>query len=117
VWCIRPCAGSAARHRQTAVTVTELPDSIIIDRDVEVSTHDGTVLRVNVFRSTEGANRPVILSIHPYGKDNLPSRRGKRWTYSFRYRVLRQPDPVTFSALTGWEAPDPAWWMAQASRW
>jgi putative CocE/NonD family hydrolase len=25
--------------------------------------------------------------------------------------MLRQPDPITFSALTGWEAPDPAWWV------
>lgn len=24
-----------------------------------------------------------------------------------------QPKPLTFSALTGWEAPDPAWWTAQ----
>ncbi len=71
------------------------------------------MLRVNVFRSTQGASRPVILSIHPYGKDNLPSRRGKRWTYSFQYRVLHQPDPVTFSALTGWETSGPAWWVAQ----
>ena len=57
--------------------------------------------------------RPVVLSIHPYGKDELPTRRGKRWTYSLQYRVIRQPQPLTFSALTGWEAPDPAWWTAQ----
>jgi putative CocE/NonD family hydrolase len=53
------------------------------------------------------------VSIHPYGKDELPTRRGKRWTYSMQYRILRQPRPVTFSGLTGWEAPDPAWWTAQ----
>ena len=90
------------------VTVTDPPADINIDRDVEVATRDGTVLRINVFRKA-GA-RPVILSIHPYGKDNLSTKRGKRWTFSPQYRVLRQPDPVTFSALTGWEAPDPAWW-------
>ncbi len=90
------------------VTVTDPPADINIDRDVEVATRDGTVLRINVFR--EAGARPVILSIHPYGKDNLPTKRGKRWSFSPQYRVLRQPDPVTFSALTGWEAPDPAWW-------
>lgn len=55
----------------------------------------------------------MILSIHPYGKDNLPRRRGNKWTFSMQYRILRQPQPVRFSALTGWEAPDPGWWTAQ----
>jgi uncharacterized protein len=71
------------------------------------------VLRINIFRTTDAGARPVILSIHPYSKDKLSSRRGKRWTYSGQYRILRQPRPVTFSALTGWEAPDPSWWTAQ----
>ena len=92
------------------ITVTDPPTDIIIDRDVSVGTRDGTMLRVNVFRK-DGDALPVVLSIHPYGKDNLPNRRGKRWTYSMQYRVIRQPQPITFSALTGWEAPDPAWWV------
>jgi uncharacterized protein len=95
------------------VTVTEPPDDIVVDRDAEVGTRDGTVLRVNVYRAPGDGRRPVVLSAHPYGKDNLPARRGKRWTYSPQYHMLRQPDPVTFSALTGWEAPDPVWWVAQ----
>ena len=95
------------------VRVTDPPAHIVVDRDVGVPTRDGTVLRINVFRADEGAGRPVILSIHPYGKDNLPKRRGKKWTFSVQYRMLRQPHPVSFSALTGWEAPDPAWWTAQ----
>ena len=94
------------------MTVTDPPTDVIIDRDVSVPTRDGTVLRINVFRREGDPARPVILSIHPYGKDNLPKRRGKKWTFSLQYRVLRQPKPVTFSALTGWEAPDPAWWTA-----
>ena len=95
------------------VTVTEAPDDIVIDRDAEVVTRDGTVLRVNVFRTADEGPRPVIVSAHPYGKDNLPARRGKRWTYSVQYHILRQPAPVSFSALTGWEAPDPVWWVQQ----
>jgi uncharacterized protein len=95
------------------VTVTDPPTDVVIDRDVSVPTRDGTVLRINVFRRDGDPARPVILSIHPYGKDNLPKRRGKKWTFSLQYRVLRQPKPVTFSALTGWEAPDPAWWTAR----
>ncbi|MBY0441528.1 MAG: CocE/NonD family hydrolase [Mycobacteriaceae bacterium] len=99
------------------VTVTEPPTDLIVERDVEVAVRDGTTLRVNVFRSANttpaGIGRPVILSIHPYGKDALPSRRGKRWIYSLQYRMIRQPQPVRFSALAGWEAPDPAWWVAR----
>ena len=30
----------------------------------------------------------------------------------FQYYVLRQPSRPRFSSLTGWEAPDPAWWTA-----
>jgi putative CocE/NonD family hydrolase len=95
------------------ITVTDPPDDIVIDRDVEIRMRDGTLLRANVFRRADDTGHPIVLSIHPYGKDNLPTRRGKRWSYSQQYRVLRQPDPITFSALTGWEAPDPAWWVAQ----
>lgn len=95
------------------VTVTDPPAGLHIERDVAVPTRDGTVLRVNVFRDADAGARPVILSIHPYGKDNLPRRRGNRWTFSVQYRILRQPRPVTFSALTGWESPDPAWWTAR----
>jgi len=95
------------------VTVTDPPTDIVVEGDVNVPTRDGTVLRINVFRKNNDVARPVILSIHPYGKDNLPARRGKKWTFSVQYRMLRQPKPVSFSALTGWEAPDPAWWTAQ----
>ncbi len=95
------------------VTVTDPPTDILVERDLDVPTRDGTALRINVFRKSDGMAQPAILSIHPYGKDNLPRRRGRRWTFSVQYRALRQPHPITFSALTGWEAPDPAWWTPQ----
>jgi hypothetical protein len=94
------------------VTVTDPPRDILIEGDVNVPTRDGTVLRINVFRKSDDIALPVMLSIHPYGKDNLPKRRGRKWTFSVQYRALRQPKPVSFSAMTGWEAPDPAWWTA-----
>jgi uncharacterized protein len=94
------------------VTVTAPPPDLLVERDVGVPTRDGTVLRINVYRRSDQDGRPVILSIHPYGKDELPTRRGRKSTFSVQYRAIRQPRPVSFSTLTGWEAPDPAWWTA-----
>jgi len=95
------------------ITVYQAPSEIVIERDLPVITRDGTTLRANVYRPQGEARRPVILSIHPYGKDNLPTRRRGQWTYSFQYRIMRQPEPLRFSSLTGWEAPDPVWWVAR----
>ncbi|MDY6997535.1 MAG: CocE/NonD family hydrolase [Actinomycetota bacterium] len=96
------------------VEVYEPPADLVDERDVAVPTRDGVLLRANVFRPPGDERRPVVLCIHPYGKDNLPRRSGGgRWRYSPQYRILRQPAPVRFSSLTGWEAPDPAWWAAQ----
>ena len=69
------------------ITVTDPPTEIVIDRDLSVPARDGTVLRINVFRKPGGEASPVILSIHPYGKDNLPARRGKKSKFSIQYRV------------------------------
>jgi putative CocE/NonD family hydrolase len=95
------------------ITVTPAPPDILVEHDVGVPTRDGTVLRINVCREPDDKARAVILSVHPYGKDNLPRRRRGRWTFSVQYRAIRQPRPVRFSSLTGWEAPDPAWWTAR----
>jgi putative CocE/NonD family hydrolase len=95
------------------ITVYQPPADIATERDLPISTRDGTTLRANVYRPHGEAPRPVILSIHPYGKDKLPTRRRGRWSYSFQYRILRQPEPLQFSSLTGWEAPDPVWWVAR----
>jgi putative CocE/NonD family hydrolase len=95
------------------ITVTAPPPDIVVERDVEVFTRDGTVLRINVVHESGDVARPVILSVHPYGKDNLPTRRGRKSTFPMQYRIMRQPEAIAFSTLTGWEAPDPTWWTAQ----
>ena len=87
--------------------------SLSVLRDLPVVVRDGTTLRVNVVLPTGGGRFPVLMSAHPYGKDNLPRRRGRNWRVSVQYRMLRQTEVVRFSSLTGWEAPDPAWWAAQ----
>src|SRR5262249_49099014 len=82
------------------------------ERDVPVRVRDGTTLRVNVFRpEVEDALFPVLMCAHPYGKDALPKRTPFGYLAPLMYRLLRQPDPVRFSALTTWEAPGPAFWV------
>ncbi len=82
--------------------------SLPVLRDLPVVVRDGTTLRVNVVVPAGAGRFPVLMSAHPYGKDNLPTRRGRGWRVSVQYRLLRQPERVRFSSLTGWKAPDPA---------
>lgn len=95
------------------ITVSHAPADVLVERDIPVPTRDGTMLQINAFRKSGDVSRPVILSIHPYGKDNLPTLRGRKSTFPKQYRIMRQPEPLAFSDYTGWEAPDPAWWTAQ----
>jgi uncharacterized protein len=76
-----------------------------------VAVRDGTTLRVNVFRPDGEGRYPVILCAHPYGKDRLPGRGRSGYRAPTQYRMLRQPEPVAFSAWTTWESPDPAYWV------
>jgi putative CocE/NonD family hydrolase len=108
-----------ARLRRVAISKAEAYEpatgTVAVDHDAAVTTRDGTVLRVNVYRPTGDGPFPVLLCAHPYGKDNLPRRKrfGRGYSVSFQYRVLRQTSRVRFSTLTSWEAPDPAWWTGQ----
>jgi len=91
--------------------IVEAPPDVRVERDVEVTMRDGVMLRVNVYRPDGDAKHPVILSAHPYGKDALPQKRLFGWKKNIQYRLMRSPKPARFSALTGWEAPDPGYWV------
>ena len=93
------------------VEIAPPPSGVRFERDVEVAVRDGTILRVNVFRPEREGTYPVILCAHPYGKDNLPERGPFGYRPPAQYRMIRQPGPVGWSAWTGWEAPDPAYWV------
>jgi hypothetical protein len=70
------------------VRVYEPPaGSLSVLRDLPVEVRDGVTLRVNVVLPAGGERFPVLLSAHPYGKDNLPKRRGRRYRVSVQYRV------------------------------
>jgi uncharacterized protein len=93
------------------VKITPPPPGIRLEQDVEVAVRDGTILRVNVFRPEREGAYPVILCAHPYGKDNLSERGPFGYKPPPPYRFLRQPKPLSWSAWTTWESPDPAYWV------
>jgi predicted acyl esterase len=93
------------------VKVSQPAAGIHFDRDVPVSLSDGTTLRANVFRPDAAGRFPVLMSAHPYGKDILPRRTPVGYLPLARYRFIRQPDLVRYSAYTAWESPDPSFWV------
>lgn len=94
------------------VATTHPPEHVVFERDVAVAVRDGTVLRANVFRPEGGGRHPVLLSAQPYGKDALPKRtRRGGYRTPLQYRLAANDEPLTRSAWTGLEAPDPAYWV------
>jgi predicted acyl esterase len=92
------------------VQIAPAPAGIVIAWNVPVRVRDGTVLRVNVFRPRTSGPVPVIMSAHPYGKDNIPAKTWSGRSPNLQARLVPQPHKVRISALTSWEAPDPAFW-------
>lgn len=93
------------------VRLYEIPGGIHADWDVPVKVRDGTILRVNVFRPSSGEPAPVIMSAHPYGKDRIAAHSRSGRAIDLQYRLFPQPQPVTISEWTSWEAPDPGFWV------
>jgi predicted acyl esterase len=106
--------GQVQRRVRVPVTITDPPTDVLVDWNVAVPMRDGVLLRINVFRPASGGQHPVLLSAHPYGKDALSKRRRFRDGYggSMQYHMM-QSGPVTHSAWTSWEAPDPAYWVSR----
>ena len=90
-----------------------MPADVTKDEDVEVRMRDGVVLRLNLFRPAGEGPFPVILSAHPYGKDEVPKKKGGGWSLNKQFRIMNQPEPLRISDQTSWEAPDPVWWAQQ----
>lgn len=114
----RPGRLAYARKRVRAlvrppVTVYPMPDDVTEDHDVPVRLRDGVTLRLNLFRPATGGPFPVILSAHPYGKDEVPRRTRRGWSLNAQFRIMNQPEPLRISDRTSWEAPDPVWWAQQ----
>jgi uncharacterized protein len=83
--------------------------SLAIERDLAVPMRDGVRLFVNLFRSAADGSYPVIMSVTPYGKDNLPDRVA---TFFMRLSGVKFGN-LNCSRLTGFESPDPIYWVRQ----
>jgi putative CocE/NonD family hydrolase len=70
---------------------------------------DGVRLFVNLFKQEAGGSYPVIMSVTPYGKDKLPDR----LTAFFMRLSGVKFGKLNCSRLTGFEAPDPVYWVEQ----
>jgi uncharacterized protein len=79
---------------------------IVLERDVAVPMRDGIRLMVNVFRPETGGSHPVVLSVTPYGKDNLPDWLGMIFMRIAGVRFGK----LNCSGWTGFESPDPLFW-------
>lgn len=108
---LRRAVGRIRNVIRPNVTVTPPPDGVLVEYDIPVAVRDGTVLRVNVYRPEGSGTYPVMMSAHPYGKDYRPKPTRNGYRPFPNLRILPQSQPFSFSAWTGWEAPDPAYWV------
>ena len=90
-----------------------MPADVAKETDVEVVMRDGVRLRLNLFRPVGEGSFPVILSAHPYGKDRVPTKNRGGWKLNRQFQIMNQPEPLTISDQTSWEAPDPVYWVQQ----
>src|SRR6478672_5047823 len=104
---VRYALGQIRRRVRVPVTITGPPSDVLVEWNVAVPMRDGILLRINVFRPNDDDQHPVLVSLHPYGKDTLPRKRRFRPGYHtpMQYHTM-QSGPLTHSAWTGWEAPD-----------
>ncbi|MCE3045933.1 CocE/NonD family hydrolase [Legionella sp. 16cNR16C] len=94
----------------TDIYASKIP--MIIEKDVKIRLRDGILLSVNVYRPNDNLKHPVVICFHPYDKDQLPKKSlFGRYKPLKAFRFMRQPSPSHFSSLTGWEAPDPDFWV------
>ena len=68
----RPTPATVWAFLRPPVTVVPAPADLIKDHDVPVRMRDGITLRANVYRPEGEGPFPVIMCVHPYGKDALP---------------------------------------------
>ncbi|WP_282088360.1 CocE/NonD family hydrolase [Aquimarina algiphila] len=73
---------------------------MLIENDVQIKMRDGIFLSANVYRPDAEGQFPVIMSLGPYGKDDLPAEYDPQ-----------DDGNVQVSEYAAFETPDPAYWV------
>ncbi|EAQ29214.1 hypothetical protein NAP1_00540 [Erythrobacter sp. NAP1] len=101
-------------HPDYPVEVTDisgLAEEIEVERDVWITTRDGTRLSANIFRPRAEGRYPVVMAFTAYDKNKGPDLYPKLLRHSLK------PDfdlgRIAVSEWTSWEGPDPAFWVPQ----
>jgi predicted acyl esterase len=74
--------------------------SIIVENDVRVATRGGFDVSANVYRPDRDGRFPAIISMGPYGKDDLP----------VEYGGVFSNGQIAVSEYAAFETPDPEFW-------
>lgn len=92
---------------QIAPPFLPLPVDIVFEKDVAVRMRDGVTIYVDIFRPAGTEKVPVIVAWSPYGKaqGTSPSVMGVFGLVGLSNGIV--------SGLEKFEAPDPAYWVAQ----
>jgi predicted acyl esterase len=84
--------------------------AMLLDKDIEVPTRDGSTLRANVFRPAEPGRYPVIMTLGPYGKDvHMKEFQPAPWANLVKgYPSILEASSCEY---LGFETPDPERWV------
>jgi predicted acyl esterase len=92
---------------QIAPQFLPFPVDVVFEKDVAVTLRDGVTIYVDVFRPTGSEKVPVIVAYSPYGKGQ-----GTSMSVMGVFGLVGLSNG-TVSGLEKFEAPDPAYWVAQ----
>ena len=77
------------------------PAEMTIEHDVAVATRAGFDVMINVYRPNKPGEFPVLISMGPYGKDDLPAE----------YDGIFGAGQIVVSQYAAFETPDPEYWV------
>ncbi|WP_218508279.1 CocE/NonD family hydrolase [Variovorax sp. dw_308] len=92
---------------QIAPAFRPIPVDILFEKDVPLKLRDGVTVHVDVFRPLGSEKVPVIVAYSPYGKGQ-----GTSASVMGVFGLVGLNNNVV-SGLAKFEAPDPAFWVAQ----